>query len=103
MYTLSFWLANDGAAPNQFDVFWNGASVLNLVDQPVSLYTQFTLSVTASGASTPLEFRYRNDDDFFRLDDVSATAAVPEPSIAWLALTGLPLLALARRRALSVR
>ena len=101
-YTLSFWLANDGGAGggevNQFDALWNGTPVLTQTNVPVSLYTQYTFTVVAPTASTTLEFDYRNDDDFFRLDDVSATVAVPEPSLTWLVLAGLPLLALAARR-----
>lgn len=90
-YTLSFWLANDsGAPPNEFDVFWNGAEVLNLVNQPVQLYTLYSFNVSATSASTPLVFQYRNDDDFFRLDDVSATvASVPEPATSLLLLLAL--------------
>lgn len=42
-YTLSFWLANDGAAGggevNQFDALWNGTPVLTQTNVPVSLYT----------------------------------------------------------------
>src|SRR5450432_1894829 len=72
-YTLSFWLANDGAAGggevNQFDALWNGTPVLTQTNVAVSLYTHYTFSLLAPTASTTLEFDYRNDDDFFRLDD----------------------------------
>jgi hypothetical protein len=105
-YTLSFWLANDsGVGPNEFDVLWDGAATpISLTAQPVFDYTEFTLSVVATGASTSLEFRYQNDDDFFRLDDVSV---VPEPSVTWLVLPSIGILCLvhyrgAKRRRLSV-
>ena len=89
-YTLSFWLANDGGAPtNEFDVFWNGTELLNLVNQPVQLYTEYSFNVTATSASTPLVIEYRNDTDFFLLDDVSATVAVPEPATSSLLLLAL--------------
>lgn len=113
-YTLSFWLANDGAADpptslNEFDVFWNGAltPILSLTAQPTFDYTEYTFSLAATGASTLLKFRYGNDADYFRLDDVSvAPAPVPEPSATWLVLPGMGILGLvhyrsARRRRLS--
>jgi hypothetical protein len=95
-YTFAFWLANDGAAGggevNQFDALWNGTPVLTQTNVPVSLYTQYSFSLVAPTASTTIEFDYRNDDDFFRLDDVSATLPVPEPSAMWLGLSGVALL-----------
>jgi PEP-CTERM motif len=87
-YDLTFWLANDsGASPNEFDVLWNGVTVLSLSDAPVSNYTQYSLLVTATSSSSSLEFQYRNDDDFFRLDEVSINV-VPEPSTLSLLLLG---------------
>jgi hypothetical protein len=90
-YTLSFWLANDatpGLGPTTaFEAFFNGVSVFALPgNSPVFGYTQFTISgLVATGAATTLEFRYRHDNDFFRLDDVSVS--VPESfSTIWLAL-----------------
>jgi hypothetical protein len=90
-YTLSFYLANDmtpGLGPTTaFEVFWNGASVLALPgNSPVFGYTNFTISgLVATGGATTLEFRYRHDNDFWRLDDCSVT--VPESaSTIWLAL-----------------
>lgn len=97
-YTLSFWLANDsGAATNEFDVLWGGTPIFTESNAPVSNYTEFTFTLAATGASTALEFDYRNDDDFFRLDDVSVNI-VPEPSVMWLALLGASLLCFARYR-----
>ena len=87
-YDLTFWLANDsGASPNEFDVLWNGVTVLSLSDAPVFNYTQYSLLVTATSSSSSLEFQYRNDDDFFRLDDVLINV-VPEPSTLSLLLLG---------------
>jgi hypothetical protein len=87
-YTLSFFLANDGGAPpNEFDVFWNGVEIFSEVNAPHNpSYTNFTFSVVGgAGASTPLVFQYRNDADFFRLDDVSV--GVPDTgSTLWMAL-----------------
>ena len=89
-YSLSFWLANDITqglpAFTSFEVFWNGASIFSLNTPAAFAYTQFSFSnLIATGAATTLEFRYRHDNDFWRLDDVSVS--VPESfSTIWLAL-----------------
>jgi len=89
-YTLSFWLANDSSTtPNSFAAFFNGVQVFGVANSAVFGYTQFTISgLIATGTSTVLDFRYRHDADFFRLDDVSVDAqGVPEAaSTIWLAL-----------------
>jgi hypothetical protein len=90
-YTVSFYLAHDvfDTADNAFNVLWNGvlvpnSDILNLGTQD---YTLFTFSGLVGGAGTStLTFQARDSDDFFRLDDVSV---VPEPSVTWLALSGL--------------
>jgi hypothetical protein len=105
LYQLSFWLASDrtGTVSNSFEVFWNGVSILMLTNVPapqtINPYVNFTLNnlpAAASGNSTALEFRYVNNDDFFRLDDVSANV-VPEASTMTFALLGLGLLCFGRR------
>jgi hypothetical protein len=45
-------------------------------------------NLLATGTSTTLEFRHRNEDDFFRLDEVTASA-VPEPSTVSFAVLGI--------------
>ncbi len=78
-YNLSFWLANDsGVQPTAFMVFWNGAQIFSLPNSAAFSYTLFSFgNLTATGSSTSLQFQFRHDADFFRLDDVSV---VPEPS-----------------------
>ena len=89
-YTLSFWLANDSSTtPNSFAAFFNGVQVFAIANSAVFGYTQFTIAgLIATGSSTVLDFRYRHDADFFRLDDISVDASsVPETaSTIWLAL-----------------
>jgi hypothetical protein len=90
-YTLSFWLANDSSStPNSFSAFFGGVQVFAIANSAVFGYTQFTISgLVATSTSTVLDFRYRHDADFFRLDDISvdAAAGVPETaSTIWLAL-----------------
>lgn len=102
-YTLSFWLRNDGGADvgnsilNSFEAKWNGAAVLSLTNSAVFNYTQFTYTVTATSSSTSLEFNYRNDADYFRLDSVSVQQ-VPEPSVIYLAIPALAMFGLIRYR-----
>lgn len=101
-YDLSFWLASDMtiAVNNALDVFWNGAVIMSVTNLAptgggnIGQYLNYTFTnlPAASGASTDLQFRFRNDDDYFRLDDVSVTAAVPEPSTVSFAIFGIALL-----------
>jgi hypothetical protein len=79
-YDVSFWLAHDVTiAPNNvFTVFFGGVPLLNLNNAGTFGYNNFTFTnLQATGTTTTLEFRFRDNDDFFRLDDVSV---VPEPS-----------------------
>jgi hypothetical protein len=97
-YVLSFWLANDvlgSLTPtNEFDVYWNGSLILSLTNAPAFAYTNYIFpNLFATGASTTLEFDYRNDEDFYRLDDVSVN--VPDSgSTIWLAFSSLGFLCL---------
>jgi len=104
-YTLSFWLANDSAAPtNFFRALINGAVVFTTTSPPFPItgaYQQIFANFVAAGGSTTLEFQYRHDQDFWRLDDVSV--GVPEGGAPlWLAipiLGGLCLVHFRTRRA----
>jgi hypothetical protein len=103
MYSISFWVGNDsGVTPNSFSAFWGGNQLMSLSNQPVMGYTQYTFNVAATGASTTLEFRFRHDDDFWRLDNV---VVVPEPStfgLLGVAAVGA-LVMRARRRRLAAK
>ena len=106
-YALSFWLASDKSDPaatvdNDFQIFWNGALVQDFANVPAlgttnSYFTLTFSNLVATGSTTDLEFRYVNNDDYFRLDDVSVTAAVPEPSTIALAVFGLGAIAFGAR------
>ena len=105
-YELSFWLANNGTAPpNLFAVYWGGTQIYSASDLTPFSYTQSTFdNLVASGTSTTLEFQYQNDDDFFRLDDISVSAmAVPEVSTTSFVVIGCGLLGFVyfRRKRLS--
>ncbi len=103
-YDLSFWLAHDvtDSPSNSFEVLFGGVPVVTLApDVGAFDYTHFTISgLVATSTSTTLEFRYQDNDDFFRLDDVSV---VPEPPATWLALVGLSFFGLAAYRRSSRR
>jgi hypothetical protein len=104
-YTLSFWLAHDvtTAPSNHFSVFWNGTVIAGSMLTNVGTfgYTNFTFTgLTAAGSSSTLQFQYRDDDDFFRLDTVTV---VPEPSTYAFMLSGIGLLGLAQYRRAKAR
>ena len=104
-YLLSFWLENYlGATPNQFQVQWNtNAATTNIIFNQTNLgafsYSNLLFAVQASTNVTTLKIGFRNDNDFFALDNVSVQA-VPAPVIQsvkfvngliqfnWLALPG---------------
>ncbi len=96
-YQLSFWLASDKSTPtatvdNSFAVLWNGSTVFSQTNVPALGTTNPYMNITidnlaAAGAISSLEFRYVNNDDFFRLDDV-ALLAVPEMSATSFILFG---------------
>ena len=102
-YDLEFWLRAAAGTPNRFQASWNGAIVFFLDNTPALPYTLFTVpGLTASTASTPLQFGFRHDPSFFLFDDVSvvgaAAAAVPGPSSLLLIGSGLAGLAIWWRR-----
>ena len=86
-YTLSFWLANQSSGPNDFAVKWNGTTLLPLVNASAQGYTQYTFTVTATGAASTLEFDARQDPSHWSLDNISVMASgtqtptVPIPAI----------------------
>jgi len=98
-YNIDFWLASDGFFENELQVLWNGNVVFDRKDLFPQGFTQVVVDPLATGTSSTLAFGFRNDSGLLHIDDVSvrAVSAVPEPSS--LALLGLGIAAIARRRA----
>ena len=80
-YLLSCWLVNpensSGATPNQFLVLWNGATLLNQSNLPFGNWTNLQFVVTATGATTVLEFGFEDTPYYLGLDDISVTPVSP--------------------------
>ena len=93
-YALDFWVQHEPfgtGTPNMFQVFWAdnpiavpGLPTTNLGDFD---YTEYDVVLpVAAAASTELKFGFREDTDYFQLDDVSVepvSLPVPEPSIGF--------------------
>jgi PEP-CTERM motif len=103
-YTFSWFLGSDGSTPSDFSAFWNGSTILSLVDAPATpgytrgtstaSYAFYSFTEVATSASTVIQFNSRNDQNYWAFDDVSVSlAAVPEPSS--LVLSAIAVLTLA--------
>ncbi|MBW8864708.1 MAG: hypothetical protein JF609_07255, partial [Verrucomicrobia bacterium] len=100
-YQLSFWLNNPlSASPQEFAARWNGTNLIDLVDPPVLMWTNYQFIVIAEDTNTDLQFAAQNDPNYFGLDDVAVTPIPPlhfkdaavssnEFNLAWFALAGL--------------
>ena len=81
-YLLSFWLSNPvGGSTEQFQVNWNGVTVTNITNPGAFAWSKFNFIVTAAVTNTVLQFGFRNDPDYFGLDDISVIAVSP-PTIS---------------------
>ncbi len=80
-YLLSLWLDNPnnryGATPNQFLVQWNGTTIFNQTNLPFTTWTNLQFIVTATSASTVLQFGFEDTPYYLGLDDISVTPILP--------------------------
>lgn len=91
LYNVSFALANDiPTGTFTFELLWNNAVVFTLANPAAFNYTVFSANNLVATGSDTIQFRFRHDDDFFRLDQVTANV-VPEPSTVSFAVLGLGL------------
>lgn len=110
-YSLSFWYSdrpNTGAATNGIDVLLNGASILSVlggVGGGGTSWSLKTINFDAAGGET-LSFAALGTSDSYGgyIDDVSLTAAVPEPATWALMILGFGLVGgVMRRRGTATR
>ena len=83
VYLVSFWFFSDGSFPNEFLFNWNGQTLFDQIDIPLTefpstLWTNMQFIVQATANNTVLQFGSQNDTGFLALDDVSVTP-VPTP------------------------
>ena len=87
-YRLSLWLANpknpnppNAVTPNEFQVQWEGTTIFDAVNLPVTAWTNLQFTVTATNSGSQLQFNFQDDPYYLGLDDISvkpiAVLAVP--------------------------
>jgi PKD repeat protein len=73
-YSLSFWLSVYVSTINEFVASWNGSTVFDGKNMPLSGWEKVDFPVTATGTSTVLQFGFRDDTGLLGLDDVSVVS-----------------------------
>ena len=97
-YNLSFWLELDNSTPNDYSIMWNGATIASAVNAGGFGYTLFTFNgLVATGSLTSLQFNFRQDPQYFALDDVVVNSAPEGGNTLWLLGLGMLSLCLIRR------
>jgi hypothetical protein len=105
-YQITFWLDQDtapsGTYLHTFTAMFGATTMLSLMPTdsnpgPVGVWTEYSFTETAAGASTVLEFLFENDDSYWSFDAVSAVPT-PEAPVGVLAASGLCALLLLRRK-----
>jgi PKD repeat protein len=69
-YMLSCWLYCDGTATNEFYESWNGGVLLDITNMANVGWTNLQFQVSATAATTTVQFGFRNDYSTFGFDDV---------------------------------
>jgi PKD repeat protein len=87
-YLLSFWLDNPYVDPEDFLVSWNGSILLDTTNFVATNWAHMQFVVSATAASTPLQFGFEDDYDLLGLDDISVVPAQAQPDIASFSLSG---------------
>ena len=89
-YFISFWLENFAVGVNEFSVAWNGSTLYDQTSIPILGWSNYTFAVTATTTSTVLQFGFRNDPNWFGLDDISVTPLCAGLTFDTLALAPVP-------------
>ena len=87
-YTISFWLRNGISGTNDFRLSWGGSEIYSFFNAPSFDYTQYSFVTQATSSSTTLTMGFRNDPNYFYLDDVDVSP-VPIPGAVWLLGSGI--------------
>ena len=95
-------MANLGGPANFCSINWDGASIFSLTDSAAFGYTEFRFEVTASTASTALQFEFMQNPSYFLLDDVTVIPGevnVPDAgsTFSLLGLASIGVIALRRK------
>jgi hypothetical protein len=102
-YSYSFYLLSPGGTPNAFSATLGSSTLASFTNAGAFGYTLFTGMHVATAANETLSFSFRQDPSFWRLDDVSVTGSIPEPSNWAMLIAGFGLVgAAARRRRVAV-
>jgi hypothetical protein len=102
-YNLSFWLSENTAGGQAYQVSWDGTLLLNQNDVSNPTYSEFSYNVTATGSDV-LQFEGYSNTGYNYLDDVDVdfvsgpANSVPEPASLALFCSALAGVGFIRRR-----
>jgi hypothetical protein len=101
-YTIDFRLAAQNPQANFFALKWGGTTIFSLTNTPGFGYTEYTFNVTASSATTALQFQFLDHLGNFFLDNVSVNPCIPNvpdtgSTFSLLGFASLGLVALRRK------
>jgi predicted outer membrane repeat protein len=75
-YTFHYWM-RDAVSGDEFQTYWDGQQIADLTNIPAQPWTEYSFTVTATGATTELKLGYQNNHAFFHLDNISVTPVSP--------------------------
>jgi len=77
VYNVSYYFGSDGDTPNDFSSYFAGQTLYSAVNIPAQPYTFYSFDVTATTASSLLQFNERDDPAYMALDTISVTDITP--------------------------
>ncbi len=97
LFEIQFDLRSVGNGTSDFSVSFGGVDVFSTANTEFGT-THYDFFANGTGAQTLLQFEARNDPSYYYLDNVSVTAAVPEPASIALLLAGVGVVGFSARR-----
>lgn len=107
-YDVTFYLAGgafldpefnpDNVTDQNFRALWDGTEFFNETGREYHDYEKQSFALTATGTSSTLSFSSWSRFGFWQLDDVSVTAAAPEPPALGFMAVGIGLAGIGIRR-----